>query len=376
MAFFYGPLNKTIYTQEFELFAKCLLVMPNAIKFAYQEQAGQKQLYGYLGQENLVSVNISALLTKADYTHIHLSESDSKAYFNYYKNSEYKHYDYSNDSDSDMYHHGSFCPVLTQSETITIKDYTGSYYVPINRLMYKNGLHYENIESVIEQKEVALDILKTLFISSGLNKIMPDTNSEQVYSFRGEHSTTEAQIQERIESIKLPDSFVQTPAYMSTSSDPGVAEEFSGNVMIKFEGLYGKHIECISEIPYEKEYLLQPAKIQWTGHEEKTIPLRWEPNATKITHEFSAKVVNPLIQSEQEPSIQEVAEFKKIVEWAKFNNIDTDFITEHTKNLYLFKEEVSEWPSTVSPYFTPLNPIDPLLQIQPLKGEWAEFVIL
>jgi hypothetical protein len=330
MAFFNGPLNKTIYTQEFELFAKCLLASPDAVKFGYQEEAGKKQLYGYLGNETPVAVNISKLLTKTDFTHVQLSEADGKAYQIQYAGGFNGHSNYESGK-QDLY---SNRPALTHAEKCAIQNYTGLGYSAINRLMYKNGAHYGSKGSEILYENPALYVLKTLLISSGLNKIMPDTNSDQHNIYRGEHATSAEQIQERIHSIELPDSFVQTPAYMSISADPSVASRFSGSVMIKFEGLYGKHIESISTMRSEQEYLLQPAKIQWTGHEEKTISLPYSRHGTKTVHEFTAKVVNPLIQEEQTPNFQDIAEFKKIVEWAQKNNIDTDFITTHNKAMY------------------------------------------
>lgn len=336
MGFYYGPLNKSLYTQQFELFTKCLLACPNAISFNYDTLAGKKQLYGCINNNNDIKVNVSKLLTKTDFTYVSLSESDSQAYFkNYSNNSLYRD---SQESNSHQNSTQGKCPIFLKAEYSAIKDYTGSAYYAINNFMYKNGSNYNEKNGKIEDgKQLALDLIKIMFISSGLNKIMPDTdvNTEQseIMSFRGEHSTSEAEIQLRIDSIKLPDSFVATPAYTSTSSDKDVAKNFSGSVLIKYEGLPGKSVECISHFPEEKEYLLQPSKIQWTEHTEKVKNKFGEE--VKV-HEFKARVVRPLIEGENDPDFKDIETFKKLVDWAQKNKIDTGFITEYNKNIYLY----------------------------------------
>lgn len=334
MAFYNGPLNKSLYTQQFELFTKCLLACPNAVSFSYGIQAEKKQLYGSIidNHHELINLNISTLLTKTDFTDVSLSESDSQAYFKNYS----KHLDiYSSDNDrAYQYNSEGKCPNFMQAEYSAIKDYTGSAYYAINNLMYKNGTNYlEENGKIIEKNELASDLIKIMFISSGLNKIMPDTEQTENTSFRGEHHTSEAEIQLRIDSTKSPDTFITTPAYTSTSSDKDVAKNFSGNVLIKYEGLPGKSVECISHFPHEKEYLLQPSKIQWLEHTEKDKNKFGEE--VKV-HEFKAKVVRPLIEGEYDPDFKQIETFKKLVDWAKEHNIDTGFITEYNKNIYLY----------------------------------------
>lgn len=370
MAFFYGPLVKTIYTQELELLAKSLLALSkDAVNFGYQEVAGKKELFGYLGAENGVSINISKLLTKADFTHIQLSDADSNAF---QSDRDYREYYTYNRNEDDRF---------TSAEVYAIQDYTGIGYININRLLYKQGVEYNSWEKVddsgiIKDPQFGSDLLKTIFISSGLNKIMPEPSDQPVlHTYRGEHSTTDNQIQERIESIQAPDSFTKTPAYLSTTSDERVAGDFSGNVMIKFEGVYGKKIEDVSIFSNEKEYLLQPAKIQWTSH---TLKEEMTPNGKRTEHIFTAKVVNPLIQSEQEPNAEEIAEFKKIVEWAKNNKIDTSFITEHNKNQYILGEQPNKNAIDYGDdydydMFTP--PDDPLQAAEQL-AEWVSGIVL
>lgn len=330
MTFLNGPLNKSLYTQEFELFAKCLLACPKFIQFSYQMEDGKKQLFGH-ANNNEIAVNVSKLLKKIEYTHLDLSESDSKAFFKQYVTDLNSYLDTRGTYEYDK---EGKCPKFIGAEYSTIKDYTGSGYLPVNNLMYKNGTNYiENNGKIVNAEEAALDILKTAFISSGLNKIMPDTSQAQMKSYRGEHSTSPDEIQARIDSIGTPDAFTITPAYMSTSSDIAVAHGFSSGVLIEFEGLYGKSIECISHFPSEQEYLLQPSKIQWLEHHEKTID-KYDERQT--VHEFKARVVNPLILHENDPDFKEIQVFKNMVDWAEKNNIDTSFITPHNKKLYLY----------------------------------------
>lgn len=331
MAFYNGPLNKSIYTQQFELFTKCLLACPNAVHFTYDIQSEKKQLFGIIGNNDII-INVSKLLAKTDFTDVNLSESDSQAYFKNYVNNSWNN---STGAESSyQYDAQGKCPRFMQAEYSAIKGYTGSAYYAINNCMYKNGTHYDSdLNGKVENNVPALDLINVMFISSGLNKIMPDTEQAENMSFRGEHHTSEAEIQLRIDSIKSPDSFVTTPAYTSTSSDKDVAKNFSGDVLIKYQGLYGKSIECISYFPEEKEYLLQPNKIQWIEHVEKN-KSRYGEDTT--VHEFKAKVVRPLIEGENDPDFKDIESFKKLAEWAQKNNIDIGFITEYNKNIYLY----------------------------------------
>ncbi len=326
MAFFNGPLNKSIYTQQFELFAKCLLAYPNAIHFGYQFEAGKKQLFGYLNNSE-ITVNISKFLKKSDFTDMELNESDNKNFFKHYAKNDNAYLDTRN---TYQYDKEGQCPEFMHAEYSAIKNYTGSGYISVNKMMYANGTNYTESNGKMVDADPALDIIKTAFISSGLNKIMPDpSSSDEMKSYRGEHSTSQEEIQKRIDSIQDPDSFIETPAYMSTSSDKNVARDFSGGVLIKFEGLYGKSIECISHFPHEKEFLLQPSKIQWFDYNEKKI------SEHASVHEFKARVVNPLIPGENDPDFNDIEAFKNLVDWAEKNKIDTGFITPFNQRVYL-----------------------------------------
>lgn len=330
MSFYYGPLNKSLYTQQFELFTKCLLACPRAVSFCYDNtQAEKKQLYGVIEKSD-IKVNVSKLLTKTDFTDVSLSEADSQAYFrNYTKNTGYNVTEYNATA---QYDGQKTCPTFLGAEYSAIKDYTGSAYYGINNCMYQNGTNYIEVNGKIEGNTAALDLINIMFISSGLNRIMPDSDQAEHQSFRGEHSTSEAEIQSRIDSMKSSDGFVTTPAYTSTSSDKDVAKNFSGSVLIKYEGLFGKSIECISHFPHEKEYLLQPSKIQWLEHTEKN-KNKYGEDIT--VHEFKARVVRPLIEGENDPDFSDIEAFKKLAEWAQKNKIDMGFITDYNKNVYL-----------------------------------------
>ncbi len=333
MSFFYGPINKSIFTQELELFGKCLLANPKDIYFGYKTSAVnqdpiKKQLYAYVGEDK-IEVNISKLLEKADFTHINLSSSDSQAYLNL--NLNFNHYNYNSG------HHSE--PQFSQAEKKAIQYYTGSGYLSINNLMYTKGEKYEI--NNIKHSDIAKDLLDTMFLSSALNKIMPTQSSNMLHSYRGEHSTSQAEIQERIKQAKAiansddSDAFTKTPAYMSTSSSKHVADDFASSfsqskVLIEFDGLYGKSIEGISLVSGEKEYLLPPGKIQWTGYQKKETEFG-------SCHEFKAKVVNPLILDENNANVKDILEFKNLYEWYENHSQESDlsFITEHNQQQYL-----------------------------------------
>lgn len=319
MSFFNGPLNKSIFTQELELLTKCLLHVPNKVTFDYKQEGGKKQLYAHVGEK--IDLNLSTLLEKTDWTHLNLSESDSQAYIE-------RSYgeDVAGRSDQEKSTIGVF-EDLTSAEKMTLVDYTGSGYSAVNAFMHARGVNYS-------YQTPADTLLKTVFISSGLNKIIPDTSTGLENSYRGEHSTNVNQIQERVASVRQEDSYIETPAYMSTSISESVAKGFMSSmgtdkVFIKFEGLYGKSIDAISACQGEKEYLLPPIKIQWTDHHEvQTLDYQGK---NKTIHEFTAKVVNPLIAEENNPDFKDLTEFKALYDWADHHHIDTSVVTEHNK---------------------------------------------
>ncbi|HRE32555.1 MAG TPA: hypothetical protein PLD88_11325, partial [Candidatus Berkiella sp.] len=114
--FYYGPLQKNIYTQELELLAKCLLKYDNDIKFSsvHDPISNKKVLHAIV---NDLNINVSALLSKANFSHFNFNIEDSALFLSKYflNNSTYQ-------SNTD----------LTKAENSVLENYTGNGYYDIN----------------------------------------------------------------------------------------------------------------------------------------------------------------------------------------------------------------------------------------------------
>src|SRR5690348_8505263 len=135
----YGPLNKSLYTQQLELVAKCLLHAPDKIELnVVRDNQGKKALTVKVGE---VSINLHSLFAKANMTHVQLNENDSNQYVQksaYYRDEN-----------------------ITRGEYEAIQQYTGSAYIEINKFLY-NGDH---AVSDYASKEGLKDlVLKTVFL--------------------------------------------------------------------------------------------------------------------------------------------------------------------------------------------------------------------
>ncbi len=290
----YGPLNKNIYTHLLELITKCMIHASGKVN-SYSEYTS------YLDNTKPVEVNIgnikidlNDIISKANLNHISINETDSA------KLSTYSY-------------HAYYCNApLNTAEKNAITSYTGSRYYSINQFLHSQatGYHY-NVNDIV---------IDSVLIASGLNKIDPTLNS-QFETYRGEHATSYEEIQHRIELVKQGGGWTEQNAFMSTSSDYYVSQNFKGNCFIIFDNVYGKNIQSLSGIPSEDEFLIAPGKILWTKYEY-----------INGDHVFHAKVVNPLIQGADDASIEYYQLFENLMKFAKENGINDDFVTQHLKS--------------------------------------------
>ncbi len=78
-------------------------------------------------------------------------------------------------------------------------------------------------------------------LSSGLSKLSA-AKTKAKKSYRGEHSTSLAEIQNRINLVNQGGGLTDQPAFMSTSISRRIANGFRGNCLVVFDSVYGKPV--------------------------------------------------------------------------------------------------------------------------------------
>lgn len=288
----FGPLNKSLFTQEFELAIKTILKDPSAVSLKYEENDLHFKLHD-------IDINLSSLLKKVNFSHLELSAEDSTQYFNAERNPE-PPLEYND---------------LTPAEIKAIRGYTGSDYYDMNNLLHQKTLTHASSE------ELSSILLKTAFLGSGLNKLPEEHHMIRAKTYRGDGPTEEG-IQERIELIKNGEGLSDTPAFFSTSLDIEVAQDFARSAIIYFESAYGKDVSELSQFSSEREFLLEPCTLLWTQHAMQD-----------EMHVFHARKVVPLIEGKDDPSHQDIETLSKLYHWANTHGVKTDSMTPHLKSV-------------------------------------------
>lgn len=298
-----GPLNKSVPTQLLELVAKCLIHTPNQVNLSFQ---ADKAIHAKIGT---MDINLTQLFKRADFSHLSFNEQDSQKLL----------------ANNPTHTPPAFQKAeaqaqaqalgLSKVEYAAIVGYTCSS-TSVNKLLHDQVTYADKNA-----------ILQAVFLSSGLNKIMPSVELQNP-TYRGETvNIPKKELDDRIAEIKYDDGVKSESAFMSASLDYNVAKAFSGmapgNSVIIFDSCYGKNIQPFSVYPHEKEVLLPPGKIQWESHEFKN-----------GTHYFHAKIVAPLVEGESDPTKQELSNFKNLLKWADSHHINTDFVTPFNKTNY------------------------------------------
>lgn len=293
MNFTYGPLVKSVFTQELELFAKCLLAQPDKIQLDYKNHGQKNTLHGIVGN---LEINLSGLFKKADFSHIQLDQIDSEYYTNIMVRNDVI------DNVPDKYKE------LTNAEVNAIRAYTGAAYSNMNDILYGNKLY--TYHDATAQVSV---FLRTMMVASGLNKIESETSLD-VPTYRGEKLPL-AQLEERKHLIDEGGDITDSTAFWSTSTKFNIACDFAMGSIVHLDAPYGKDIKDISYVPHEDELLLTPSPIYWTSYEK----------IDGIYH-FYGKVVAAL-ETQAESTAEDIEAFQQLLNWATEQGINTDFIT-------------------------------------------------
>lgn len=314
-----GPLNKDLHTQMYELIVKCVLETPDKVHYSIESDTqGKDALFTHIGA---TSINISELTQKINFNHLSFNQNDSyhfeQKYNPYYFRSEFGNGSHNQYAD------------LSYAEKFAIYNYTGSAYHGINSFLHGKvdslnfSWDYYNDQSAVLNHTANDLILNMGFLASGLNKIMPETD-HHTYTYRGEHSPSYDEIQERIQITQTEEGFTYEPAFMSTSLNSYISENFSHGSLITFDNAYGKNITGLSQFEGEEEYLIPPGHILWEAYDYHY-----------GTFHFKAKVVTPLLDDANIISENEITQFKNLIDFAEQNDIKMDFLTDFNKEIYL-----------------------------------------
>lgn len=304
----YGPINKSLHTQKFELLVKCILQKPDAIRYdVHKYSNGKDALFAEVGK---TKINVSSLIQKINFNHLLFSKEDSEQYLKQTKSKDYK------DNQEDKYSN------LTAAEKSAIFKYTGIDYIKINSFLHGKTPSFDSSKADFNSSSSSL-ITNIGFLASGLNKIPPVTDCK-ITTFRGEGCISLEEVARRIECIESGDKIDMKPAFLSTSIDKSVSQVFSGGSFIEFEMPYGKDIAGLSKFQMESEYLLNPNYIFWDSYTVKNGAFH-----------FTARIVAPLIEEENEIQIEELKELEGLINFAKTANIDLDFATPFNKENYI-----------------------------------------
>ncbi|HKY69361.1 MAG TPA: ADP-ribosyltransferase domain-containing protein [Gammaproteobacteria bacterium] len=357
----YGPLNKNMYTQEFELIAKSLLRDPNNASFHIQKTAAHdKSLILTLDHH---SYNVSDIFHKANLSHVKMDSHDSHYYTQFlthealnvpqspYNFFAYDHYALPHFPDNPRYEN------LSYGEKCAINVYTGSFFQVLNTFLHGDVTVLEAWKAYPDHfqtlaKEI---VLHTAMMSSGLNEIDPTSNPEDVY--RGERSISNHHMEERHDVIMGKEVCTNEPAFMSTSSDPYIAINFSSDAYIHFINNAGKNISELSMFPMENEYLMLPGQVKWLS--ETKIGDNTLYTAEKIC------VLDDFIESI--PTQQERAQVKALTEFSSKTHIPVeDVLTDYNKTL-LFGDTHQTPHLHGSTEVTPMDVLSPTNDFLPVE---------
>lgn len=310
----YGPLNKSIFTQQLELINKCLFYFPHQIDLRFDDHHSLHIQIAHM------DFDLSALFKKANFSHIQLNEKDSKRYLK----KSFLH---------PMHE-------LTDAEQFAVMEYTADKYVAINSLLYGKV----SAPLTVELKSALKDTISHVgLLASGLNKM--DTITQEPTSYRGESHLDYSEIMKRIQLIEAGGGITQEKGYLSTTIDYQISNDFKNRSLIIFDGSYGKDISALSCFPEEEERLLPPSLVAWESYELKD-----------GIYYFHAKVVAPLLEEPIQAS--DVIDFKQLYEWAQQQGLEGDFLTPYLQEILQSGLEEEALP-TAPPFTTPFEEIYP-----------------
>ena len=160
--FTYGPLNKSLFTQEYELLVKMMLENPDSFRFYGADQAIHLQI-----EETDIDINLTNLLRRVNFSHLEMGREDSDQFLALYPKAELNYFESDASAFQEKLDLGAF-ENLTEGEFWVIREFTGCKYHLINSFLYNNPSIYDFYLKGDDRIEEAM--LKSAFIASGLNK--------------------------------------------------------------------------------------------------------------------------------------------------------------------------------------------------------------
>lgn len=286
-AHLFGPINKSLFTQEIELITKLTLQKPELITM-HIKQPSVDHAGGLYATINSKDYNLSTLMKRANFSHILLNEQDSNNYL------VHREHGFPYIFNPVLYR-ASFAN-LTMAEKLVVVNYTASSY-ELNHFLYNHtSLQKSSIDANPDTfKKVFLD---AMLLASALNKMaLPNEAPSKLY--RGEGGVNEIKIQARLDAVNNGNNITEELGFMSTSNDFDIARIFSYNgegkkKLIIFNNAPAKDVSALSLFPSESEYILLPSEIEWEKVEESDTQITFyanvlaSPNAAKDMHTMNA----------------------------------------------------------------------------------------
>lgn len=310
----HGPSNKNLSTQMLESIAKAIIHNPTEVTLFITEINNNDCLMAKIEDK---TINVSILLTTGNLNHFKLDENDSRVWFDH--NSALKPCN-TKIPDSKV------LEPLTEAENLAIKSWTWQH--SCNNI---NGMLYNNLRQ-IPKKDLVNTFMTIAFMSSGLNKIVPET--EQIKpTYRGDGKAPAEAIKKRMELIDNGINITAHSGFVSTSSRRDKARRFQNddkkpkdkNVMIVFDCPYGKSIDDFNWYS-ENEYLLSPGQILWSKYEEES-----NEKNHKSTIVFHGLPIDPLLPEKDEVTPEKIRMGKFLYTFLTQHQVDISFMTDHTK---------------------------------------------
>lgn len=321
-----GPANKNVQTRTLELIAKFSLAYPGQVQF--------ERLKGWLSSDITATVaglkfNLTKLLAQADLNHVQLDAADSKAFMDEVVCLPFEGH-------TDKQHQS-----LSPAEKAAINDYTVTGYHLVNPLLYGN---YDKITNVRDA------FLKTMMLSSGLNKIMPDLKTTPLY--RGEVFIPEAELAKR-QQYSMTQAIQHVPAFKSASAAKSVAWEgdFGKGVKVLIENGAGKDITELAALTKEQERLLGPEMWQWLGLTDF--------NGETV---YRAQIVRPLEEDKNIASEAQVDAYKQLKQlWTQRHKPEPKPILNYYQDkkaidAVAFNQQAPSFSEVVFEFFEQLQP--------------------
>lgn len=273
----YGPLAKSRHTQDLEKLTRYLL---NNIPVEINKRSDNLYYALVNTSEGIEEYNLSEILQFANPQHIQLFEEDLTQYDQFLSTALFKD-DLTDESTARAKDVDGNLKDLSFSEMRAINIYTSNFYSSINNFISGN-LDEVKPESM---KEAFLDSVVAL---SGLNK-MPYVPIRTVYRSEKlikKDGSVHKEVQARLEAAQQG-GLSQYRQFISTSFQEPYFKD--GDVLLVLQDVFGKNVASISQHPTEREILIPPGQVEWSGYVQVPPKETKEPEETKPTEKTEGK---------------------------------------------------------------------------------------